>query len=67
MKHSSSTESYWNLEMLVFAEGGKPNKPTPPQAKERTKNSTHICLHHSPRLKSCFSLYVVFCHKHFQP
>ena len=42
---STVSRSNWNLEMLVFAEGGKPEYPEKnpwEQGQEPTTNSTHV-------------------------
>jgi hypothetical protein len=36
------SRSNWNLGMLIFAEGGKPENPEKNPQRESTTNSTHI-------------------------
>ena len=37
---SSTTDSRWNLEMLVFVEGGKPENPEKNRSKEENQQQT---------------------------
>ena len=45
---SSSTDSRWNLEMLVFVEGGKPESPEIKTLGERTRTNNKLNPHITP-------------------
>ena len=49
---STASRSNWNLEMLVFVEGGKPENPEKnPQSKARTNNKLSLHMTPGPRIE----------------